>query len=118
MYILISTYIGNRKNWMIKAKIFKNGYSQGVRLPKNFRIEGSEVSITRLGSGIVLQPIIATWENVFDKMSKIKADEILINREDTVPIDKAEFTWFTCLMQTCVFTLLIDNQSLITCVRK
>ena len=76
---------------MIKAKIFKNGQSQAVRLPKDFRLEGSEVSIMKLGSSIVLQPIAFNWKDVFDQISKIKSDEILINREDLLLIDKEKF---------------------------
>jgi antitoxin VapB len=73
---------------MIKAKIFKNGQSQAVRLPKCFRLEGSEVSVTRLGTGIILQPIISSWKDVFSKMNKIVSDELLTDREDMPLIDK------------------------------
>lgn len=39
------------------AKLFMNGRSQAVRLPKEFRFEGSEVSIRREGNRIVLEPL-------------------------------------------------------------
>lgn len=39
------------------AKLFMNGRSQAVRLPKEFRFEGSQVSIRRDGNKIVLEPI-------------------------------------------------------------
>jgi antitoxin VapB len=39
------------------AKLFRSGRSQAVRLPKEFRFEGDEVRIRRLGNGIVLEPI-------------------------------------------------------------
>lgn len=42
---------------MEKAKIFKTGRSQAVRLPKAFRFEGTEVSIKRVGSGVLLLPL-------------------------------------------------------------
>jgi virulence-associated protein VagC len=39
------------------AKLFKNGRSQAVRLPKEFRFEGTEVRIRRQGNGVLLEPV-------------------------------------------------------------
>jgi antitoxin VapB len=39
------------------AKLFRNGRSQAVRLPKEFRFEGDEVSIRREGERVVLEPV-------------------------------------------------------------
>ena len=41
---------------MATAKIFRHGGSQAVRLPKEFRFEGKEVSIERRGDEVVLKP--------------------------------------------------------------
>jgi antitoxin VapB len=41
----------------IRAKLFWNGRSQAVRLPKEFRFEGDEVEIHREGPTVVLEPI-------------------------------------------------------------
>lgn len=41
---------------MDKAKLFMNGRSQAVRLPKSYRFEGKEVYIKRTDSGILLLP--------------------------------------------------------------
>ena len=44
------------------AKLFINGGSQAVRLPKEFRFEGEEVSVRRLGRGVVLEPVVpSAW---------------------------------------------------------
>jgi antitoxin VapB len=40
-----------------RAKLFKNGRSQAVRLPKAFRIQGEEVSVRREGDAVILEPI-------------------------------------------------------------
>jgi antitoxin VapB len=40
-----------------RAKLFKHGGSQAVRLPKAFRFEGEEVSIRRDGERVVLEPL-------------------------------------------------------------
>ncbi|MGH9415823.1 MAG: antitoxin [Terriglobales bacterium] len=39
-----------------RAKLFKNGRSQAVRIPKEFEFEGSEVLVRRLGRGLILEP--------------------------------------------------------------
>jgi antitoxin VapB len=39
------------------AKLFIDGGYQAVRLPKEFRFEGEEVRVRRLGQGVVLEPV-------------------------------------------------------------
>jgi antitoxin VapB len=39
------------------AKLFKNGRSQAVRLPKEFRFKGAEVKIRKEGNKVVLEPL-------------------------------------------------------------
>lgn len=46
---------------MDTAKLFWSGRSQAVRLPKEFRIEGREVRIRRMGAAISLEPIPTNW---------------------------------------------------------
>ena len=45
-----------------RAKLFQTGRSQAVRLPKEFRFEGTEVRIRRAGSAVVLEPVDDGWE--------------------------------------------------------
>jgi antitoxin VapB len=40
-----------------RAKLFRNGRSQAVRLPREFRFEGDEVSIRRDGDAVILEPV-------------------------------------------------------------
>ena len=40
-----------------RAKVFKNGGSQAIRLPKECRVEGTEVRIRRQGKSLVVEPI-------------------------------------------------------------
>lgn len=45
-----------------RAKIFWNGRSQAVRLPKEFRFVGDAVEIRREGSAVILEPVTeAEW---------------------------------------------------------
>jgi len=39
------------------AKIFQNGRSQAVRLPKAFRFKGDEVKISKEGDRVILEPL-------------------------------------------------------------
>lgn len=41
---------------MKTARLFKHGGSQAVRLPKDFRLEGTEVLIERRGEVVLLRP--------------------------------------------------------------
>jgi antitoxin VapB len=50
---------------MTTAKLFANGGSQAVRLPREFRFEGSEVRIRRFGLGVLLEPAVIDLESWF-----------------------------------------------------
>jgi antitoxin VapB len=39
------------------AKLFKHGRSQAVRLPKEFRLPGTEVRVRRVGRAVLLEPL-------------------------------------------------------------
>ena len=41
------------------AKLFRNGGSQAVRLPREFRFEGSQVRVRRVAEEVLLEPLIA-----------------------------------------------------------
>lgn len=59
---------------MDKAKLFMNGRSQAVRLPKEYRFEGSEVMVTRLGSAVVLLPKEHGWNILFESLDGFTPD--------------------------------------------
>jgi antitoxin VapB len=56
------------------AKLFTHGGSQAVRLPKEFRFEGSEVRISRDGDRVVLEPLETDWSAVWAEMDQIQAE--------------------------------------------
>ena len=41
----------------VTARLFKNGRSQAVRLPKAFRFSGDQVLVRREGEAVILEPI-------------------------------------------------------------
>ena len=59
---------------MKTAKLFKNGQSQAVRLPKEFRFSGDEVYIKKSGNAVVLIPVADSWEPLFRSLSMFSKD--------------------------------------------
>ena len=62
------------------AKLFWNGRSQAVRLPKEFRFEGDRVRVSRMGAGILLEPMPETRketvEEWFERIDALKGDPL------------------------------------------
>ena len=59
---------------MRTAKLFKNGRSQAVRLPKEFRFEGTQVFIKKVGNMVVLIPEQDSWQTLFDSLEQFSDD--------------------------------------------
>ncbi len=59
---------------MDTAKLFINGRSQAVRLPKSYRFEGKEVYVKKVAEGVLLLPkeksVWDVWENNLKKYQK------------------------------------------------
>ena len=54
------------------AKLFRNGSSQAVRLPREFRFEGDKVRVRRTAKGVLLEPLIsdpAQWFSALDELN-------------------------------------------------
>jgi antitoxin VapB len=65
---------------METAKLFKNGGSQAVRLPKEFRFEGSRVFIKKVGDAVVLLPHSDSWQVLFDSLDQF-TDDFMTSRD-------------------------------------
>jgi len=74
---------------MKTAKLFKNGQSQAVRLPKEFRMTGSEVYIKKQGEAIVLLPKEKSWKPLFDSLNHF-AINFKIERNQPGEVQKRE----------------------------
>jgi antitoxin VapB len=53
------------------AKLFRNGRSQAVRLPREFRFEGSQVRVRRVGEGVLLEPLISDPQEWFAELDRL-----------------------------------------------
>ena len=74
---------------METAKLFQNGKSQAVRLPKEFRFGRDRVYIKRIGNAVVLLPYQTPWNTLLDSLSLFSPDfmseriqPLAQNRED------------------------------------
>ena len=59
---------------MQTAKLFKNGQSQAVRLPNEFRFEGDEVFVRKLGNTVILLPMDDPWRVLIDSLGEFSED--------------------------------------------
>ncbi len=59
---------------MKTAKIFQNGRSQAVRLPKEFRFKDDEVAISSIGDIVILVPKDKIWDTFLEGINKIDND--------------------------------------------
>jgi len=66
------------------AKLFKTGRSQAVRLPKEFRFEGTEVFIRKEGNNIILSEKPESWDDFFNS-SAVVTDDFMETRVDLPP---------------------------------
>lgn len=65
---------------MDEAKLFQNGRSQAVRLPKEYRFEGNEVYIRRFGDMVLLISKDSGWK-VMESSLKYFSDDFLEERK-------------------------------------
>ena len=49
---------------MDTARLFQSGRSQAVRLPKEYRFEGTEVVVQHFGNGVLLLPVDDPWQTL------------------------------------------------------
>ena len=57
---------------MDTAKLFQTGRSQAVRLPKEYRFEGTEVYVKRVGNGVLLIPKSNPWQSMLDSLEEFE----------------------------------------------
>lgn len=76
------------------AKVFRNGRSQAIRLPAEYRFEGSKVQIRRdPGTGdVILSRRPESWKDFFDLVDRVGVpDDFLSDRGDAPPQERDLF---------------------------
>jgi antitoxin VapB len=66
---------------MKTAKLFKNGQSQAVRLPKEFRFEDDHVFVKKSGNVVVLIPTKNSWDTLINSLDKFSDDFLAERRQ-------------------------------------
>ena len=59
---------------METAKLFQNGKSQAVRLPKEFRFKSDRVYLKKMGNAVILLPYGAPWQSLLESLSLFSSD--------------------------------------------
>lgn len=59
---------------MKTAKLFQNGQSQAVRLPKEFRFDDDHVFIKKSGNVVMLIPVKGSWDSLMQSLDKFSPD--------------------------------------------
>jgi len=65
---------------MKTAKLFQNGQSQAVRLPKEFRFEDDHVFVKKSGNIVVLIPAKNSWDTLIQSLDKF-SDDFMVERK-------------------------------------
>lgn len=75
---------------MDTAKIFENGRSQAIRLPKKFRFTGEEVFIQRLGDVVMLIPKETAWDTFLTSLDGFTEDFMAEGRDQVLHDEREE----------------------------
>lgn len=75
---------------MDTAKLFKNGQSQAVRLPKAYRFEGEQVYIKKVGNAVMLIPYDDPWQLMRESLDEFTGDLFPNGREQPQEVEVRE----------------------------
>ena len=76
---------------MQSAKLFINGRSQAVRLPKEFQFSGNDVLIQKVGDAVILLPHDKSWEVFLHGLNNFTDDFVKEGREQGENQNREDF---------------------------
>ena len=76
---------------METAKVFSNGGSQAVRLPKSCRFDEEEVLVNRIGNVVILVPKNDSWRSLLTSLDLFTEDFLSEDVTDLLPEEKEAF---------------------------
>ena len=76
---------------MMTAKVFKNGRSQAVRLPKECRFNTDEVAVNRIGDIVLLMPKTNKWTSFMQAIDMFSDDFMQDGRDGRLEQERDEF---------------------------
>lgn len=75
---------------MPSAKLFRNGQSQAVRLPREFAMPGREVFVRRVGNAVLLVPMDDPWTGFEAALGEF-SDDFMTERVQPAVEDRESF---------------------------
>ena len=69
---------------MLTAKIFENGRSQAVRLPKECRFSSDEILVNTIGDIVILLPKSSNWDSFAAAIDMFSDDFMDDKRDDSL----------------------------------
>jgi antitoxin VapB len=86
-------YIRNMEEYMQTARLFSNGRSQAVRLPKECQFKGNDVYIKKIGDAVMLFPADKQWETFLHGLNGFSDDFLSGGRDQGLGQDREELYW-------------------------
>jgi len=70
------------------ARLFKNGRSQAVRLPRELRFEGDRVRVRRVGRGVLVEPMFTNVSAWFAELDRLGSEPFMADgrRQPASPV--------------------------------
>lgn len=75
---------------MMTAKVFENGRSQAVRLPKECRFNTDEVAVNRIGDIVLLMPKTNKWSSFMQAIDMFSNDFMQDGRDGRLEQERDE----------------------------
>ncbi len=75
---------------MMTAKVFENGRSQAVRLPKEYRFTSDEVMVNKIGDIVLLFPMTDKWDSFMKAIDLFSDDFMADGRTADLVQDREE----------------------------
>ena len=72
------------------ARLFRNGRSQAVRLPREFRFEGDRVRIRWAGRGVLVEPMFGDVPGWFAELDRLASEPFMPEGRQQPPTPKRE----------------------------
>ena len=72
------------------AKLFKNGRSQAVRLPREFRFEGDRVRLRRAGRGVLVEPMLTDVSEWFAELDRLASEAFMTEERQQPPAPRRD----------------------------
>jgi len=75
---------------MDRAKLFKIGQRQVVRLPEGCHLVGEEVFVKKVGNGVLLLPFEDRWQLMWDSLEAFEGDIFADGRNQPTEVEQRE----------------------------